>query len=180
MVVWFQSPTVQKVFGVGALVLATTAYFLLKVERSSLDSLRIVVLVALVCVGGPLLLSDWAYTGLGLVPAVTLYVAITGGLLFMYIERLRQSHMRRYTEETFLDPVRGNQRRPFPSVLEAPSVDLSLIVAGNDGDTRLPGTLDSALSYLNRRKQRNASFTFEIIVVDHEGIRGAGISTGGR
>lgn len=54
----------------------------------------------------------------------------------------------------------------FPSVNDPASVELSVIVPAYNEDERLPMMMDEALEYLEERKKKLKSFTYEVIVVD--------------
>lgn len=68
----------------------------------------------------------------------------------------------------FTDPGVGNeapQKKPFPSLSDAPTKYLSLIVPAYNEALRIEGMLNEALKYLMER-EKDAKFTFEIIIVD--------------
>ncbi|XP_054744699.1 dolichyl-phosphate beta-glucosyltransferase [Anastrepha obliqua] len=72
--------------------------------------------------------------------------------------------IKRSKEEThFLDPV-AIQNVDFPSIADAPVLDLSVIIPAYNEEQRLPKMLDECLSYLVE-KSKNERFTYEIIVV---------------
>lgn len=55
----------------------------------------------------------------------------------------------------------------LPSIFDAPSKALSIIVPAYNEEDRLPSTLDEALAYLQKRRDRQGpQFTYEVIVVD--------------
>lgn len=54
----------------------------------------------------------------------------------------------------------------FPSINDPASVELSVIVPAYNEDERLPMMMDEALEYLEERKKKLKSFTYEVIVVD--------------
>eukprot|EP00798_Chlamydomonas_sp_ICE-L_P019950 gene19949-26658_t len=59
------------------------------------------------------------------------------------------------------DPV------PLPSIFSAPSKTLSVIVPAYNEADRLGATMEEALSYLQKRRNRDGpTFTYEIIIVD--------------
>uniref|UniRef100_A0A671PC36 Dolichyl-phosphate beta-glucosyltransferase n=1 Tax=Sinocyclocheilus anshuiensis TaxID=1608454 RepID=A0A671PC36_9TELE len=53
----------------------------------------------------------------------------------------------------------------FPSLMDPPSLDLSVVVPSYNEELRLPVMMDEAMEYLEKR-QKNPSFTYEVIVVD--------------
>ena len=126
MVVWFQSSTQgwAKYFYAFAAMLVGVAFVKLRAEGYSAATYAVGT-AALATAAGVAFLG---YEVLGLVPTATIFTAVLGAIGLWYSEWLRRANKLLYTEETFVDPLKGNQRRPFPSVLEAPSVDLSLVV----------------------------------------------------
>ncbi len=54
----------------------------------------------------------------------------------------------------------------FPSVFDAPSKYLSVIVPAYNEQARLPEMMQSTLSHLAERQKHDPNFTFEIILVD--------------
>ncbi|EFJ46724.1 hypothetical protein VOLCADRAFT_92792 [Volvox carteri f. nagariensis] len=54
-----------------------------------------------------------------------------------------------------------------PSIFDAPTKALSCIIPAYNEEDRLPSTLDEALAYLQRRRDRQGpQFTYELIIVD--------------
>jgi len=73
----------------------------------------------------------------------------------------------RYEEEKyFVNPNENNKKAAFPSIADEPTVYLSVIVPSKDEEERLPIMLDECLEYLEKRRQRQSLFTYEVIVVD--------------
>lgn len=73
--------------------------------------------------------------------------------------------IRRYKEEEcFLDE--HAVLRPFPSLLEKWSVNLTVIVPAYNEETRLRPMLDETLLFLIERQKQNPRFSFEIIVIN--------------
>uniref|UniRef100_A0A0A1XHC4 Dolichyl-phosphate beta-glucosyltransferase n=1 Tax=Zeugodacus cucurbitae TaxID=28588 RepID=A0A0A1XHC4_ZEUCU len=70
---------------------------------------------------------------------------------------------RRKEEKHFLDPIRI-QNVDFPSVEDAPTVDLSVIVPAYNEEQRLPKMLEECMSFLEE-KAKDGVFTYEVIVV---------------
>lgn len=54
----------------------------------------------------------------------------------------------------------------FPSINDPASVELSVIVPAYNEEERLPMMMDEGLEYLEERKKKLKSFTYEVIVVD--------------
>jgi len=101
----------------------------------------------------------------GWIGVVTLLVM----LLTLLVLRVGQSEETLWLpgENTFIDPNKSNKDRiPFAPISTPPSVYISLIVPAFNEKERLPLMLDDTLAYLKNRKKNNASFTFEILVVD--------------
>ncbi len=55
---------------------------------------------------------------------------------------------------------------PFPSIADAASLYITLVVPAYNERERLPVMLDKTIPYLMSRKGKDATFTFELIVVD--------------
>ncbi|XP_004530322.1 dolichyl-phosphate beta-glucosyltransferase [Ceratitis capitata] len=70
---------------------------------------------------------------------------------------------RRKEEKHFLDPI-AIHNVDFPSVEEAPSVDLSVIIPAYNEEQRLPKMLEECLLFLEE-KAKDETFTYEIILV---------------
>lgn len=79
---------------------------------------------------------------------------------------LREANVLTIAEKTFVCPELGSERKPFPSVMDEPSLYLSLIVPSYKEEARLPRMLEETLVYLQRRERRDKDFTYEIVVVD--------------
>ncbi len=110
-------------------------------------------------------------------PAVGMFVlAIVGVcvLVFLYCAWkvvtyatwLKTANVLTLAEKTFVCPELGGKRQPFPSVMDEPSVYVSLVVPSYKEEERLPRMLDETMVYLQRRQRRDASFTFEVVIVD--------------
>lgn len=83
-----------------------------------------------------------------------------------YVTWLKTANVLTMAEKTFVCPELGGKRQPFPSVMDEPSVYVSLIVPSYKEEERLPRMLDETLVYLQRRQRRDAGFTFEVVIVD--------------
>ncbi|CAG0911148.1 unnamed protein product, partial [Cyprideis torosa] len=68
-------------------------------------------------------------------------------------------------EKCFFDPA-SDDVQLFPSLTDAPSVELSVIVPAYEEEKRLPAMLDECLRYLEARCKSEEGFTYEVIVVD--------------
>lgn len=55
---------------------------------------------------------------------------------------------------------------PFPSLLNEPTIYLSLVVPAYNEETRLPEMMKETMTYLTSRAKSEPEFTFEIIIVD--------------
>lgn len=70
------------------------------------------------------------------------------------------------SEKYFLDAT-SNEKCEFPSIRDAPSKSLSVIVPAYNEEKRLPVMLDECLGYLeDRREAAEGGFTYEVIIVD--------------
>ncbi|OON13645.1 glycosyltransferase, group 2 family protein, partial [Opisthorchis viverrini] len=114
---------------------------------------------------------------LSLVAVVTTFVIITfivsvcpftvKLLIFIYLSTDPYPNMRRdHVEECFLEPSTSEYIKLPVGLTERPKLELSIIVPAYNETSRLPKMLDEALEYLNKRKEHNPKFSFEIIVVD--------------
>ena len=83
-----------------------------------------------------------------------------------YYMWLKEANVLTPKEKSFVDPTEGGKRHNFPSLMDKPSVYISLIVPSFKEESRLPRMMDETLVYLQRRQRRDASFTYEVIVVD--------------
>ena len=69
--------------------------------------------------------------------------------VFLWVTTLRDPDLRRAeSEKTFLDPKDG-KRKPFPSITDAPSVYLSLVVPAYKEEKRCEFTEQGQLSFLS-------------------------------
>eukprot|EP01103_Thecamoeba_quadrilineata_P018067 TRINITY_DN668_c0_g1_i2.p1 TRINITY_DN668_c0_g1~~TRINITY_DN668_c0_g1_i2.p1 ORF type:complete len:150 (-),score=24.41 TRINITY_DN668_c0_g1_i2:69-518(-) len=68
-------------------------------------------------------------------------------------------------ENVYFDPTTSTTNQ-FPSVLEHPSVYLSVIIPAYNERERLPVMLQEALTYLQERQQQDKAFTYELIIID--------------
>ena len=62
-------------------------------------------------------------------------------------------------------PVNG-ESIPFPTVFEIPEVYVTFVVPAYNESKRITPMLQETISYLQKRKQNDSNFTWEIIVVD--------------
>ena len=98
--------------------------------------------------------------------------AVIGLLLYciwqmmQYFSWLKTANVLTIAEKTFVCPELGGKRQPFPSVMDEPSVYLSLIVPSYKEEERLPRMLEETLVYLQRRQAREKEFTYEVLIVD--------------
>ncbi|XP_050319063.1 dolichyl-phosphate beta-glucosyltransferase [Bactrocera neohumeralis] len=77
---------------------------------------------------------------------------------------------RRKEERHFLDPIRI-QNVDFPSVEDAPTVHLSVIIPAYNEEQRLPKMLEECMCFLEE-KAKDEIFTYEVIVVSDGSIDG--------
>mmetsp|Transcript_24160 Transcript_24160/g.52785 ORF Transcript_24160/g.52785 Transcript_24160/m.52785 type:complete len:356 (+) Transcript_24160:132-1199(+) len=103
--------------------------------------------------------------GLGVALVAAVVVAILISKLFSYATFLQQELLQpiKVTLEDFesLNPPK------VPSILDPPAKSLSIIVPAYNEEERLSATLDEAISFLQRKRNRlGPHFTYEIIVVD--------------
>lgn len=100
-------------------------------------------------------------------------VAILGLLLLfffligIYLTAESYPNLKRYESESFFtDPKHGNTKQNFPSLEDAPSTDLSVIVPAYNEEERMPQMLNEAIAHLNKRQKSSPTYKYEIIVVD--------------
>lgn len=67
-------------------------------------------------------------------------------------------------EEYFIDPKTG-KRHKFPTIEDAPSVDLSVIIPAYEEEKRLPVMLEECMEFLEQKVKQEPNFTYEVIVV---------------
>ncbi|KAF4082097.1 hypothetical protein AMELA_G00147760 [Ameiurus melas] len=67
-------------------------------------------------------------------------------------------------EKYFLSAAGLN--KPFPSLSEPPSLELSVVVPSYNEESRLPVMMEEAMDYLEKRQKKKPSFTYEVIIVD--------------
>ncbi|CAL4123312.1 unnamed protein product, partial [Meganyctiphanes norvegica] len=60
----------------------------------------------------------------------------------------------------------GFQRCPFPSIKDAPTKYLSVIIPAYNEEERLPVMLDECIPYLEDRRKSSQGFDYELIIVD--------------
>uniref|UniRef100_A0A3P9ID97 Dolichyl-phosphate beta-glucosyltransferase n=1 Tax=Oryzias latipes TaxID=8090 RepID=A0A3P9ID97_ORYLA len=67
-------------------------------------------------------------------------------------------------EKSFLTAT--GEKRPFPSLHDPHSRELSVVIPAYNEELRMPVMLDEAMEYLETRQKKTPSFTYEVIVVD--------------
>ncbi|XP_077596182.1 dolichyl-phosphate beta-glucosyltransferase [Stigmatopora nigra] len=77
----------------------------------------------------------------------------------------QEANLTRHQQEKRFLTATGSQEL-FPSLRDPPSVQLSVVVPAYNEELRLPVMLDEAMEYLESRRKRRASFSYEVIVVD--------------
>ncbi|XP_004711330.1 dolichyl-phosphate beta-glucosyltransferase isoform X1 [Echinops telfairi] len=105
-----------------------------------------------------------------LLQLVGLCVALAAAALILisfvaFITATKMPRLHQHEEEKFFLNARG-QKEPLPSLLDAPTKQLSVVVPSYHEETRLPVMMDEALSYLEKRQKQDPKFTYEVIVVD--------------
>ncbi|XP_061189086.1 dolichyl-phosphate beta-glucosyltransferase-like [Saccostrea echinata] len=68
------------------------------------------------------------------------------------------------TEKYFMNEKQ--EKCVFPSINDPATLELSVIVPAYNEEERLPVMMDEALGYLEERKKKSSSFSYEVIVVD--------------
>ncbi|XP_037126624.1 dolichyl-phosphate beta-glucosyltransferase [Syngnathus acus] len=95
------------------------------------------------------------------------FLAIVAVIVFVMVAHVTASaaNLKRDEKEKRFVTSSGVEEL-FPSLHDPPSVELSVIVPSYNEELRLPVMLDEAMDYLENRLKRQASFTYEVIVVD--------------
>ncbi|KAG7322441.1 hypothetical protein KOW79_013787 [Hemibagrus wyckioides] len=57
-------------------------------------------------------------------------------------------------------------KEPFPSLSDLSSLELSVVVPSYNEESRLPVMMEEAMDYLEKRRKKNPSFSYEVIIVD--------------
>ena len=79
---------------------------------------------------------------------------------------LREANVLTVREKSYVAPEEGFARKAFPSLMDKPTLYISVIVPSYKEEDRLPRMLDETLIYLERRQRREADFTYEVVIVD--------------
>lgn len=95
-----------------------------------------------------------ALAALGLIVLLVI-VHLTAGMV----------NLRRHEKEKYFLTAKG-EKELFPSLHDAHSRDLSVVVPAYNEELRMPVMLEEAMEYLENRQKQNPSFTYEVIVVD--------------
>ncbi|GMH04276.1 hypothetical protein Nepgr_006115 [Nepenthes gracilis] len=102
--------------------------------------------------------------------ALLLLVALITVVLFeAYRRRFNNAHVERnaiFEDPNSLKPV------PCPSIFEPAEKYLSLIIPAFNEEHRLPGALDETMNYLQRRVEKDKSFSYEVIIIDDGSVDG--------
>ncbi|XP_047234292.1 dolichyl-phosphate beta-glucosyltransferase isoform X2 [Girardinichthys multiradiatus] len=74
-------------------------------------------------------------------------------------------NLTRHENEKYFLTATG-EKKPFPSLHDPFSRELSVVIPAYNEELRMPVMLDEAMQYLENRQKQNPSFTYEVIVVD--------------
>ncbi|RUS22613.1 Alg5-prov protein [Endogone sp. FLAS-F59071] len=91
-------------------------------------------------------------------------VLVVSGLYAFLVVYSPKPRPRTESEKFYKDATSKEQR--LPTILDKPTVSLSVIVPAFDEKQRLPIMLDETVAYLEQRRKADKSFTYEILVVD--------------
>uniref|UniRef100_A0A0D6R0U1 Glycosyltransferase 2-like domain-containing protein n=1 Tax=Araucaria cunninghamii TaxID=56994 RepID=A0A0D6R0U1_ARACU len=80
--------------------------------------------------------------------------------------RAMESSSRFDASTTILEDPTSLKKVPCPSIFDPPEKYMSLIIPAYNEESRLPGTVDETLSYLQQRAFADKSFSYEVIIVD--------------
>jgi len=97
-----------------------------------------------------------------LVPVIFLGLIVLGIICFL---RSFDMAPRSENEKSFLDPM-DKSRKLFPTLNDTPSKYLSVIIPAYKEVDRLPAMIEDTMNYLEPRKAKDSSFTYELIIVD--------------
>nr|XP_031540578.1 dolichyl-phosphate beta-glucosyltransferase [Vicugna pacos] len=106
------------------------------------------------------LLLQLAVLGAALAAAALILISFVA-----FITASKVPHLHQHEEEKFFLNARG-QKEPLPSIWDAPTKQLSVVVPSYNEEKRLPVMMDEALGYLEERQKQDPAFTYEVIVVD--------------
>lgn len=88
-------------------------------------------------------------------------------IVVIFIVSDPKPHIIRYESEKYFISSKGNEKKePFPSIMDPPTVTLSIIVPAYNEEERLPKMLKECIDYLEERQKKEPSFTYEIVIVD--------------
>ncbi|XP_054020793.1 dolichyl-phosphate beta-glucosyltransferase isoform X2 [Dryobates pubescens] len=105
------------------------------------------------------------------VPAAVAALAALAALLLVlicmiaHVTARKMPTLHRHEEEKYFVNAEG-RKESVPSIHDPPSKELSVVVPSYNEEDRLPLMMDEALDYLEKRQKRDASFTYEVIVVN--------------
>ncbi|XP_064029391.1 dolichyl-phosphate beta-glucosyltransferase isoform X1 [Pogoniulus pusillus] len=102
--------------------------------------------------------------------AVTALAALAALLLVLicviaHVTARKMPTLHRHEEEKFFVNDEG-RKESVPSIHDRPVKELSVVVPSYNEEDRLPVMMDEALDYLEKRQKRDASFTYEVIVIN--------------
>ncbi|XP_063807920.1 dolichyl-phosphate beta-glucosyltransferase [Pseudophryne corroboree] len=82
-----------------------------------------------------------------------------------HVTAKKMPNLHRHEAEKFFIASKG-EKKPFPSIHDQPTKDLSVVVPAYNEEERLPVMMDEAVEYLEKKQKRSPSFRYEVIVVD--------------
>ncbi|XP_067290240.1 dolichyl-phosphate beta-glucosyltransferase [Pseudorasbora parva] len=91
-------------------------------------------------------------------------VVLLSVVVIAHVSANTADQTRHEKEKHFL--TADGQKESFPSLMDPPSLELSVVVPSYNEELRLPVMMDEAMEYLEKRQKGNPSFTYEVIVVD--------------
>uniref|UniRef100_A0A3P8ZRS1 Dolichyl-phosphate beta-glucosyltransferase n=2 Tax=Esox lucius TaxID=8010 RepID=A0A3P8ZRS1_ESOLU len=94
-------------------------------------------------------------------------LSVTALLMVLLIAHLTAGmvDLIRHEKEKFFLTAAG-EKRPFPSIRDPSSLDLSVVVPAYNEELRMPVMMEEAMGYLENRQKQQPLFTYEVIVVD--------------
>ncbi|XP_036994636.2 dolichyl-phosphate beta-glucosyltransferase isoform X1 [Artibeus jamaicensis] len=95
-------------------------------------------------------------------------LAAAGLILISFVAFITAREMpplHRHEKEKFFLNAKGH-KEALPGIGDPPTKQLSVVVPSYNEEKRLPVMMDEALGYLEERRRRDPTFTYEVIVVD--------------
>ncbi|XP_053600348.1 dolichyl-phosphate beta-glucosyltransferase [Plodia interpunctella] len=109
-----------------------------------------------------LLLMLWNIILTGIISLPILFLAVC---VILYLITDPYPMVKRYKEEESYRDCQTKTRCKFPNIIDASTVNLSVVVPAYNEEDRLPSMLEETLEFLEKRLSEHPSYKYEIIVV---------------